>query len=71
MEIPVLLFIRTVGTHVESESRERKDRYKRGRSLVGKSARQSEAVTGSELKVAKSMSWLSRKAAIVYTVPVP
>ena len=50
VEIPVLLFIRTVGTHVESESREWKDRYKRGRSSVGKSALQSEAVKWIEKK---------------------
>ena len=64
MEIPVLLFIRTVGTHVESESRERKDRYKRGSREVGKSASQCEDVMCSELKVAKSMSHVPRKAAI-------
>ena len=50
MEIPVLLFIRTVGTHVESEIREREDRNKRGRSIVGKSAIQSEDVMCSEQK---------------------
>ena len=65
MEIPVLLFIRTVGTHVESESRERKDRYKRGRREVGKSAFQSEDVMWIELSVEKLMSHVPRKAAIV------
>ena len=71
MEIPVLLHDRTVGTHVESMSRDCKARCKRGRSLVGKSARQSEDVMRSELLVAKLMSRLPRKAAIVYIVPVP
>ena len=50
VEIPVPFVIRNVGTHVESESRERKDRYKRGRSRVGKSALQSEDVMWSEKK---------------------
>ena len=49
MEIPVLCVPRTVGTHVESMSRERKDRYKRGRSKAGKSALQSEDVMCSEV----------------------
>ena len=65
MEIPVLLFIRTVGTHVESESRERENRYKRGRSIVGKSASQCEDVMWIELSVEKLMSHVPRKAAIV------
>ena len=64
MEIPVLLFIRTVGTHVESESREWKDRYKRGRRVVGKSASQSEDVMWIEKEVEKLMSHVPRKAAI-------
>ena len=37
----------------------------------GKSAVQSKDVTRSEIKVAKPVSWLSGKAAIVYIVPVP
>ena len=41
---------RTVGTQKESLSRERENRCKRGRSRVGKSARQSEDVMRSELK---------------------
>ena len=65
MEIPVLLFIRTVGTHVESESREWKDRYKRGSREVGKSASQCEDVMWIELSVEKLMSHVPRKAAIV------
>ena len=62
---------RTVGTQTESQSREWKYRYKRGRSTVGKSAVQSEDVMWSELLVVKLVSWLPRKAAIVYHVPVP
>ena len=38
---------------------------------VGKSARQSEDVMRTEIEVGKSVSHASRKAAIVYTVPVP
>ena len=38
VEIPVLQYNRTVGTRVESISREWKDRRKQGRSYVGKSA---------------------------------
>ena len=53
MEIPALWYDRTVGTYVESMSRERKDRCKRGRSTEGKSAVQSEDVTRSEFIVAK------------------
>ena len=50
MEIPVLSYNRNVGTQVESESRERENRYKRGSSIVGKSAIQCEDVKWSELK---------------------
>ena len=50
VEIPVLPCNRTVGTQAESASREWKDRCKRGRSLAGKSARQSEDVTRTEKK---------------------
>ena len=71
MEIPVLHNNRTVGTHVESASRERKARYKRGRRIVGKSAIQSEDVIWTEILVGKSMSHVPRKAAIVCYVPVP
>ena len=49
MEIPVLLYNRTVGTHGESVSRERKNRCKRGRRMAGKSAMQTEDVMRSEL----------------------
>ena len=50
VEIPVLLYNRTVGTQRESATREWKDRGKRGRSHVGKSAWRSEGVTHSEMK---------------------
>ena len=50
VEIPVLLYNRTVGTRVESVSRVWKDRCKRGRSQIGKSVWQSEDVTRTELK---------------------
>ena len=49
VEIPVPLYIRNVGTQTENMTREWKDRDKRGRSSVGKSAEQSEDVTWSEL----------------------
>lgn len=49
VEIPVPQCNRTVGTHVESKSREWKDRYKRGRSMAGKSAVQSEDVMWTEI----------------------
>ena len=71
VEIPVPQHNRTVGTRVESMSREWEDRCKRGRRGVGKSARQSEDVTRTELRVGKHVSHASRKAAIVYVVPVP
>ena len=71
VDIPVLQYDRTVGTRKESGSREWKARYKRGTSMVGKTAMQWEAVMRSEIQVAKSVSHASRKAAIVYTVPVP
>ena len=56
---------------MESISQEWKDWYKRGRSEIGKSVSQGRTVTGSEIKVAKHVSWLPRKAAIVPYVPVP
>ena len=70
-EIPVLLYNRTVGTQKESASREWRDRCKRGRSVLGKAGTQSEDVMRSESIVAKRVSWLPRKAAIVCRVPVP
>ena len=60
-----------MGTQIESQSREWKDRYKRGTSVVGKSATQWEDVMWTELKVGKLMSELPRKAAIVFIKPVP
>ena len=71
MEIPVLWHDRTVGTRKESGTGERKDPGKRGRSMGGKSPMQSEDVMRSEMLVAKSVSQPSRKAAIVYAIPVP
>ena len=62
---------RTVGTQKESVSREWKDRSKQGSREIGKSVSQGKTVTGSEIKVAKYMSHVPRKAAIVYVVPVP
>ena len=56
VEIPVLLYNRTVGTQRESATREWKDRGKRGRSTSGKSGVQSEDVKRTELKVGKSVS---------------
>ena len=63
--------VRTVGTRDVNGSRERKDRSKRSRCLIGKTVRQTEDVRGSEKKVAKSGYTLSRKAAIEPYVPVP
>ena len=60
-----------MGTQRESQSREWKNRYKRGTSTVGKSAVQWEDVMWTELKVGKLVSELPRKAAIVYLLPVP
>ena len=71
MEIPVLHMDRTVGTQKESVSREWKDRSKQGSREIGKSVSQGKTVTGSEIKVAKHVSWLPRKAAIVPYIPVP
>ena len=71
MEIPVLSYNRTVGTRVESVSREWKNRCKQGSRLKGKTVSQCEDVMRTELKVGKYMSHASRKAAIVYMIPVP
>ena len=49
VEIPVPQYNRTVGTQVESTSREWRARHKRGRSAKGKSVAQSEDVTWSEM----------------------
>jgi len=56
---------------VESISREWKYRYKRKRCQAGKSAWQAKDVMWSEIKVAKYVSHVPRKAAIVLYVPVP
>ena len=50
VDIPVLVDTRTVGTHEESMSGERKNPYKRGSSQVGKAAWQCEDVTWTEKK---------------------
>ena len=50
VEIPVLQYIRTVGTYVESTGAEWKAACKRGTRLVGKSASQWEAVMRTESK---------------------
>ena len=50
VEIPVLRYIRNVGTQKESVSRERKDRCKHRRRDTGKSVFQSNGVTRSEQK---------------------
>ena len=60
-----------MGTQRESRTREWKDRGKRGTGMAGKSAIQREDVMRSEIKVAKSVDLVSRKAAIVYIIPVP
>ena len=60
-----------MGTQVESQSREWKNRYKRSIGAIGKSVAQQEDVMWTELKVGKLVSELSRKAAIVLYKPVP
>ena len=50
VEIPVLQYNRTVGTHVESTGAERKAAYKRGSRPGGKSAGQCEDVKWTEIK---------------------
>ena len=71
MEIPVLRYDRTVGTRKESGSRGWIDPVQAGYQ----EHRQIRASMGNcdaeRIKVAKSVSHASRKAAIVYTVPVP
>ena len=49
VEIPVLLYIRTVGTQRESTGAERKAACKRGTGLVGKTASQREDVMRTEI----------------------
>ena len=60
-----------MGTHVESINREWKDRCKRRRCVKGKTVTQAKGVMRSEIKVAKYVSHVPRKAAIVLYVPVP
>ena len=71
MEIPVLSYNRTVGTRVESINREWKDRGKQGSRLKGKPVSQCKDVMRTEMQVGKYVSHASRKAAIVYMIPVP
>ena len=71
MEIPVLSYNRTVGTRVESVSQEWRNWCKQGSRLKGKSVSQCKDVMRTEIKVGKYMSHASRKAAIVYMIPVP
>ena len=71
MEIPVLLYDRTVGTHGGSMSREREDPVERGQ-LYGRKSRHMRRTPEAERKrVAKHAEAVPRKAAIVHTVPVP
>ena len=69
MEIPVLCVPRTVGTHVESMSRERENRYKRGRSKDSKSSLTIRRRDVDRTKVGKHVSHVPRKAAIVIQYP--
>ncbi len=71
MEIPALWYDRTVGTYVEGMGREGKDRCKRSKGRRGKTLLQPKGVKRSEIRVAKHVSHVPRKAAIVHTVPVP
>ena len=71
MEIPVLSYIRTVGTHEESVSREWKDRCKPRSCQIGKSVWQGDVVIRIEVKVEKYADLVPRKAAIAYMTPVP
>ena len=70
-EIPVLQQIRTVGTRVESIGAEWRAARKQGSRRKGKSVRQCKDVMRTEIRVGKYMSHASRKAAIVYMIPVP
>ena len=60
-----------MGTHVESISQEWKDWCKRRRCAKGKTVAQARDVKRSEIRVAKYVSHVPRKAAIVLYVPVP
>ncbi len=66
VEIPVPRYNRTVGTRVESTSREWKARCKRGRSRRANPSRQSEDVMRTELRVGKSVSHASRKKPLLF-----
>ena len=56
---------------MESISQEWKDWCKRRRCAKGKTVAQAKDVKRSENKVAKYVSHVPRKAAIVYIIPVP
>ena len=56
---------------MESVSREWRDRRKQGSRVIGKTVAQCEDVMRTEIKVGKFVSLASRKAAIVYMIPVP
>ena len=71
MEIPVLSYIRTVGTHEERVSREWRNRCKLRSRQIGKSVWQGDVVIRIEVKVEKYAALVPRKAAIVYMAPVP
>ena len=71
MEIPVLVYDRTAGTHEGSASREWEARCKRDRRRAGKRVLQSEDVKRSEREVAKRVRFVPRKAAIAHRAPVP
>ena len=71
MEIPVLHYGRTAGTHGGGMSRERKDRCKRIRRCRGKSVHGILRRDAERKRVAKHADAVPRKAAIAHNVPVP
>ena len=68
--IPALYDNRTVGTRRRSVTGDGA-RSKQNTRMEGKSAMQGEAVMPTEREVGKSVQEPSRKAAIVYHIPVP
>ena len=71
MEIPVLRYDRTVGTRKESGSRGWIVPVQAGYQPLWQIRVAMGSRDAERNKVAKSVSHASRKAAIVYTVPVP
>ena len=71
MEIPVLLYDRTAGTHEGSACREREDRCKRSRRRAGKAVLRSRRREAERKRVAKRAGFVPRKAAIDHKAPVP